>query len=191
MSLDRREVVATILANRGAALVVSGLGSPTWDVAAAGDDDLNFYLWGAMGSAIMVGLGLALTQPVRPVLVITGDGEVLMGLGSLATAGTKRPPNLSVVVIDNERYGETGMQRSHTALGVDLPAIAAAAGFDWTTTVRDAAGLSDLGPRLFAGTGCGLAAVKVAAVDLPRVLPTHDGVRMQQRFRHALLDDGG
>jgi thiamine pyrophosphate-dependent acetolactate synthase large subunit-like protein len=142
-----------------------------------------------MGSAVMVGLGLALAQPARPVLVITGDGEVLMGLGGLATAGAKRPANLSVVVLDNERYGETGMQRSHTAYGADLPAIAAAAGFDWTLAVADATGLADLCPRLFARAGCGLAAIKIAADDLPRVLPSHDGVYLQHRFRHALLGE--
>ena len=189
MTLDRRDVVTTVLADRVEALVVSGLGSPTWDVAAAGDDDRNFYLWGAMGSAVMVGLGLALAQPLRPVLVITGDGEALMGLGGLATAGAKRPNNLSVVVLDNERYGETGMQPSHTAYGADLPAIAAAAGFDWTVAVDDAAGLADLCPRLFAMAGCGLAAVKITAEDLPRVLPSHDGVYLQHRFRRAVLGD--
>ncbi len=109
--LDRREAVATILGDRGDALVVTGLGAPTWDVASVGDSPLNFYLWGAMGGAAMLGLGLALAQRQRRVLVVTGDGEMLMGLGSLATIGPERPSNLSIVVLDNERYGETGMQR--------------------------------------------------------------------------------
>ena len=90
--------------------MVAGLGSTAWDVTAAGDRPLNFPLWGAMGGAAMLGLGLALAQPARRVLVMTGDGELLMGLGSLATIAVQRPPNLAIVVFDNERYGETGMQ---------------------------------------------------------------------------------
>ncbi|WP_436784627.1 thiamine pyrophosphate-dependent enzyme, partial [Streptomyces sp. URMC 126] len=91
-----------LLRDRGDLLVVTGLGSPTYDVAAAGDHPRNFYLWGAMGGAAMVGLGLALAQPTTPVLVVTGDGEMLMGLGGLATIAAKNPPNLSVAVLDNE-----------------------------------------------------------------------------------------
>ncbi len=116
-ALNRREVVASLLKRRDGLLVVAGLGAPAWDCAAAGDHPFTFPLWGAMGSAAMIGLGLALAQPKRRVLVVTGDGEMLMGLGSLATIGVRRPGNLSIVVLDNERYGETGMQKTHTALG--------------------------------------------------------------------------
>src|SRR6266852_9960713 len=110
-------------------LLVTGRGSTTYDAAAIGDDPRNFYLWGAMGAAAMIGLGLALARPERRVLVVTGDGEMLMGLGSLATIGVQRPANLTLVVIDNQRYGETGMQATHTASGVDLAAVAKACGF--------------------------------------------------------------
>ena len=134
--LQRRAVVARILAARGDALVVTGLGSTTYDVFAAGDSPLTFYLWGAMGAAAMIGLGLAHAQPLRRVVVLTGDGEMLMGLGSLATIGAERPKNLSVVVIDNERYAETGMQRTHTGRGVDLAGIARAAGHKFHHRVR-------------------------------------------------------
>ena len=126
--LDRRRVVAALLANREGALVVGGLGASTNDMAANGDHDRNFYLWGAMGGAVMIGLGLALAQPKLPVVVITGDGEMLMGMGSLATVGLQKPANLSIVVLDNERYGETGGQASHTAMGVDLVGVAKACG---------------------------------------------------------------
>src|SRR4051812_19290993 len=129
MMLDRRDCVKTLLVDRGDLLVVSGLGAPTYDVAAAGGDPLNFYLWGAMGSAAMIGLGLALARPKSRVAVITGDGEMLMGLGSLATIGVKQPQNLSIVVLDNRHYGETGMQASHTNSGIDLTAIAKACRF--------------------------------------------------------------
>ena len=132
--LRRREVAARLLADAGDLLVVAGLGSTAWDVTAAGDRPLNFPLWGAMGGATMVGLGLALAQPERRVLVITGDGELLMGIGSLATIAVQRPPNLAIVVFDNERYGETGMQATHTAHGVDLAGVAAACGFPLTGT---------------------------------------------------------
>ena len=125
-TLKRRDVVAQLLADRGDLLVVAGLGSTAWDCTAAGDHPLTFPLWGAMGQAAMMGLGLALAHPSRRVLVVTGDGEMLMGMGSLATIGVQRPANLSVVVIDNERYGETGMQATHTASGVDLAAVARA-----------------------------------------------------------------
>src|SRR5215211_7748433 len=127
--LDRREFVKKLLADRGDMLVVTGLGSPSYDVAAVGDDPRNFYLWAAMGSAAMVGLGVALAQPRRRVLVITGDGEMLMGIGSLATIGVQQVTNLSIVVLDNQHYGETGMQASHTSYGVDLVAMAKAARF--------------------------------------------------------------
>src|SRR2546429_5900016 len=135
MILHRRQVVKTLLSERGDLLVVAGLGSTAWDITAAGDAPLNFPLWGAMGQAAMIGLGLALAQPKRRVLVVTGDGEMLMGLGSLATIGVQQPPNLTVVVIDNERYGETGMQRTHTADGVDLAAVATACKFKHALTV--------------------------------------------------------
>ncbi|MFC7611971.1 thiamine pyrophosphate-dependent enzyme [Teichococcus aestuarii] len=99
--------------------MIAGLGAPAWDITAAGDHPRNLPLWGGMGSAASIGLGLALAQPRRPVLVITGDGEMLMGIGTLATIAVARPPNLSIVVLDNEHYGETGMQRTHTGAGVD------------------------------------------------------------------------
>ena len=159
--LERRAVVAKLLENRGDLLVVSGLGAPTYDCAAVGDHELNFYLWGAMGSAATIGLGLATAQPTRRVLVITGDGEMLMGLGALATVGVRRPANLAIVVLDNERYGETGNQATHTASGVDLAGVAAAAGFPHSYRVEDDTSLAALLPLLRAGQGPLFAAIKV------------------------------
>ncbi|MBI3048380.1 MAG: aldehyde dehydrogenase [Acidobacteria bacterium] len=185
--LDRRDAVAAILRRRGRALVVTGLGSPTWDVAAVADSPHNFYLWGAMGGAAVVGLGLALAQPSRRVLVLTGDGELLMGLGSLATIGAERPPNLSVVVLDNERYGETGMQASHTARGVDLAAMARAAGFPAASTAATAEELDAALPALYGGAGPVLLVVKVLATQPPVRVPLRDGTHIKNRFREALL----
>jgi thiamine pyrophosphate-dependent acetolactate synthase large subunit-like protein len=185
--LERRDAVAAILQPRGDALVVSGLGSPTWDVAAAGDSPLNFYLWGAMGGAAMVGLGLALSQPRRQVVVITGDGELLMGLGSLATIGADRAPNLSIVVLDNEHYGETGMQASHTARGVDLAGIARAAGIPSVTTVYTAEELEAWLPSVYGRKGPVLGVVKVQPSQPILQVPPRDGAYIKTRFRTALL----
>ena len=189
MSLQRREVVKSLLADRGGLLVVAGLGSTAWDCTAAGDHDLTFPMWGAMGCAAMMGLGLALAQPQRRVLVVTGDGEMLMGLGSLATIGVQKPKNLSVVVIDNERYGETGMQETHTAHGVDLAAMARAAGFASGILLRNAAGVADLRETIHQAAGPHFAQVKVAVEKIPLVLPPREGALLKSRFRAALLGE--
>ena len=185
--LHRRAVVAKLLADRNDLLVVSGLGAPTYDCAAVGDHALNFYLWGAMGQAAIIGLGLATAQPSRPVLVITGDGEMLMGLGALATIAVRKPANLAVVVLDNERYGETGNQATHTADGVDLAGIAKAAGFPLTWRVEDDASLATVLPLLRAGRGPVFAAIKISDAPDPMVLPPRDGTYIKHRFRDALL----
>jgi thiamine pyrophosphate-dependent acetolactate synthase large subunit-like protein len=186
-TLHRRDVVKNLLKNRKTLLVVAGLGSTTWDITAAGDSSLSFPTWGAMGQAAMIGLGLALAQPRRPVLVITGDGEMLMGLGSLATIGVLQPANLSVVVIDNERYGETGMQATHTAHGVDLAGVAKACRFKESSTLRDEREIEILRDLVHASSGPLFAAVKVIDEKLPLVLPPSDGVALKERFRRALL----
>lgn len=187
MTLQRRDVVQALLADRGGLLVVAGLGSTAWDCTAAGDSALTFPMWGAMGSAAMTGLGLALAQPERRVLVLTGDGEMLMGLGSLATIGVQKPANLSVVVIDNERYGETGMQATHTAQGVDLAAMARAAGFASGVLVRDRAGVAAVRRSVQQDAGPHFAQIKVAAEKVPLALPPRDGALLKNRFREALL----
>jgi len=187
VKLHRRDVVSTLLKDRGNLLVVAGLGSTSWDITAAGDSPLSFPTWGAMGQAAMMGLGLALAQPKRRVLVVTGDGEMLMGLGSLATIGVQQPKNLAVVVIDNERYGETGMQRTHTAFGVDLAAVAKACGFPKCETIGTRKGVAALRAKIHKGAGPVFAAIKVLDEKLPLVLPPHDGVLLRARFRRALL----
>jgi thiamine pyrophosphate-dependent acetolactate synthase large subunit-like protein len=187
--LARREVVARLVRERGDLVVVAGLGATAWDLAAAGDHPLDFPLWGAMGGAAMVGLGLALAQPDRKVLVLTGDGEQLMGLGALATIAVQRPRNLRIVVVDNERYGETGRQHTHTALGVDLAAVALACGFPHARTVRDAAAVEELRAEIHARDELFLAVVKVAPGADPKVLPPRDGAFLKHRLRAALLGE--
>jgi thiamine pyrophosphate-dependent acetolactate synthase large subunit-like protein len=184
--LDRRQAVKLLLADRGDLLVVCGLGSPTYDVAAAGDDPRNFYLWGAMGGAAMIGLGLALAQPARRVLVITGDGEMLMGMGSLATIAVQRPANHAVVVLDNGAFGETGGQQSHTGGPTDLAAVAKGCGIPVTLDVADEAALARLAHTIRTAREPVFARVRIAADDHPRVLPLRDGVGLKLRFRRAL-----
>ena len=186
MMLDRREFVAELLKDRGDLLVVTGLGAPTYDVAAVSEHKLNFYLWGAMGSAAMIGLGLALAQPKRRVAVITGDGEMLMGLGALATIGVKQPANLAIAVIDNRHYGETGMQASHTDSGIDLTAIANACKFVQSRAVSAMAEIADVRRLIHSGAGPIFVQAHVKAEDLPRVLPTRDGQEIKFRFMAAL-----
>lgn len=186
-ALDRRSAVAALLDQRGDLLVVSGLGSPSYDVFAAGDHDGNFYLWGAMGGAAMMGLGLALAQRHRPVAVVTGDGEQLMALGALATIGTKAPSNLSIIVLDNGEYGETGGQPSHTARGVDLCAVATAAGFASSMSIADVHDIPTLGAAIRQTSG-GPRFVRLAIRpgSPPKTLPPRDGVFLKTRFRANL-----
>jgi thiamine pyrophosphate-dependent acetolactate synthase large subunit-like protein len=184
---ERRAAMATLLASRPDDLfVVPGLGSCTWDAFAAGDSDRNFYLWGAMGGAAMIGLGLALAQPKLRVAVITGDGEMLMGLGSLATIGVQRPANLAIVVFDNGLYGETGRQESHTSSGVDLCAAARACGIERVLEVADETGLRQLAGLLASSDRTMFARVPITPDDPPRVLPEKDGVAIKERVRRAV-----
>ena len=184
--LDRRDFVRQLLIDRGDLLVVSGLGSATYDTAAAGDHPLNFYLWGAMGGTAMIGLGLALARPQKRVAVFTGDGDMLMGLGSLATIGVKQPKNLAIVVLDNAHYGETGMQASHTYSGIDLVATALACRFKHARAVSRIEEAADVRKLLHAGEGPILVSARISEEDVPRVLPIRDGHAIKQRFIAAL-----
>jgi thiamine pyrophosphate-dependent acetolactate synthase large subunit-like protein len=187
-TLDRREVATILLRDPGDLLVVTGLGSTTYDAGATGDRPQNFYLWGAMGGAAMIGLGLALAQPQRRVLVLTGDGEMLMGLGSLATIAAQRPANLSIAVFDNGCFGETGSQPSHTALGTDLAAVATACGWERTAIATTLAEVEAIAPRLRETSL--FAAIRIAAEEHPRHLPPRDGAFLAERFRRALQPAG-
>ena len=185
--LERRNVVSALLHGRKDAIVVGGLGASTYDIAAVGDHDRNFYLWGAMGGAVMIGLGVALAQPKLPVVVITGDGEMLMGIGSLATVGLQQPENLTVVVLDNEVYGETGGQASHTGTNTDLVGVAKACG------IADARAMATMAEiEAFAKTmqdissGPRFASIKIDSANLERVLASRDGTFIVSRIRGAL-----
>ena len=185
--LDRREVVSTLLADRKDALVVAGLGASTFDLAAAGDHARNLYLWGAMGGAVMIALGLALAQPDLPVVVVTGDGEMLMGMGSLATVGLQKPKNLSILVLDNEAYGETGGQVSHTAAAADLVGVARACGIAEAKAISTLGEIADFAKGMQdVRSGPRFANVKIDAANLERVLSSRDGMFVLTRLRGAL-----
>jgi thiamine pyrophosphate-dependent acetolactate synthase large subunit-like protein len=183
--LERRKLVKDLLIDRRDLMVVCGLGSATYDVAAAGDHPLNLYLWGAMGGAAMIGLGLALAKPDRRVAVLTGDGEALMGLGALATIGVKQPGNLVIVVLDNGHYGETGMQASHTHGTTDLVAIAKGCGFPEAFALTDQAGVPRVRELMHTGKGPILVNARISHEETPRVLPVRDGHAIKQRFMQA------
>jgi thiamine pyrophosphate-dependent acetolactate synthase large subunit-like protein len=185
--LPRAEVARTLMEQVGDELIVCGLGSPVSDVSSARDRDLNFYLVGAMGSATPTGLGLALAQPDRAVVVVTGDAELMMNIGILATIGIKQPRNLSILVFDNERFGETGQQVSHTAYGIDIAGIAVACRFPHAMLVPQSHELGKALALTHAMTGPHLAVIKVDPDRVPISIPIKDGVLCKGRFRKALL----
>ena len=187
ITLERRPVVTKILEPRKDELLITGLGAPTWDVASVSDHQNNFYLWGGMGGAVSTGLGLALAKPERRVLVFTGDGEMLMGLGSLATVAVQKPKNFAVIVLDNERYGETGMQKTATASGVDLSLVARGVGFHIARTIWTEDELSEASNEIYSAHGPVFYNIKVQPSDDPMVLPEKDGLTMKHRFKEQLL----
>ena len=183
---NRRAFVSRLLAATPDALVITGLGSAAYDVFAAGDRDRNYYLWGAMGGSASLGLGLALAQPDKSVVVITGDGEQLMGIGSLGTIAVKQPKNLTIVVLDNGHFGETGMQRSHSSLGTDLVAVAKGFGIEDAFSTGSLDRSDEIAQRINARAGTVFAQVFIEADELPRALPPRDGPYIKNRFRAAL-----
>ena len=197
-TLQRRPLVKKILAGADAnLLVIGGLGSSNWDITDAGDRPLNMPLWGAMGAAVGMGLGLAMAQPGKRVLVITGDGDMLMSVGSLATVATQQPENLAIVVLDNEKFGETGNQATHTSprnngptdsgAGADLSLIAKGCGIADTGIVREAGEVAQLVKDARSKKGPIFRVVKVMVEKLDFVMPPQDGAHLKDRFRQALL----
>jgi phosphonopyruvate decarboxylase len=184
--IARRPFVAELLKQRGTALIVSGLGSPTWDCFAAGDAPEHLYSWGGMGLAVPTAIGVALAQPGRRVVAITGDGEMMMGLGSLAVIGDQAPTNLAVLVLDNEKFAETGRQRGLTAGRTDIAAVARGLGIVQTMLVTEQGKAGELAEFLFKAPGPVLAVAKIAVSEDPWALPEKDGAAIAHRFRAAL-----
>ena len=184
--ISRRPFVAELLKHRGTALIVTGLGSPTWDCFAAGDNPEYLYSWGGMGLAVPTALGVALAQPDRRVVAITGDGEMMMGLGSLAVVGDQAPENLAILVLDNEKFAETGRQRGLTAGRTDIAAVAKGFGIAKTMTVTEQGKVGELAELLFKTPGPVLAVAKIAITEDPWALPEKDGGTIAHRFRRVL-----
>ena len=151
--IARRPLMAELLARRGSSLIVTGLGSPTWDAFAAGDSPEYLYSWGGMGLAVPTALGVALAQPGRRVVCVTGDGEMLMGIGSLAVVADQAPANLGILVLDNESFGETGRQRGLTSGLTDIAAVARGFGIARTLTVTEHGAAGELAELLFETPG--------------------------------------
>jgi thiamine pyrophosphate-dependent acetolactate synthase large subunit-like protein len=184
--IARRPLMAELLGLRGTSLIVTGLGSPTWDCFAAGDSPEYLYSWGGMGLALPTALGVAIAQPNRRVVCVTGDGEILMGIGSLGVVGDQAPQNLGILVLDNERFGETGRQRGLTSGRTDIAAVAQGFGIAKTMTVTEQSAVPALAKLLFETPGPVLAVAKIAITDDPWALPEKDGAAIGQRFRAAL-----
>jgi thiamine pyrophosphate-dependent acetolactate synthase large subunit-like protein len=189
--LHRRELVKELVKGRGAnTLMLAGLGSPCWDLTNAGDMAENFYIWGAMGGAAMIGYGVARMQPDKRVVVFTGDGEMLMGMGAFATIANHPVRNLAIVVLDNGRFGETGGQKTHTAAGVtDLAGIAKASGIATTATISEESEVGKLKELVFKTPGPVVAVAKVQYEKLKFVLPANSGSYLKDRFRNAVLGE--
>jgi thiamine pyrophosphate-dependent acetolactate synthase large subunit-like protein len=184
--ITRRPFMADLLARRGEALIVCGLGSPTWDTYAAGDAPEYLYSWGGMGLAVPTALGVALAQPARRVVCVTGDGEMLMGIGSLGVVADQAPANLAILVLDNESFGETGRQRGLTAGRADIAAIGRGFGIASTLAVTEQGAVAELAELLFKAPGPVLAVAKIALSEDPWALPEKDGAAIAYRFRGAL-----
>ena len=187
--LNRRYVISELLKEREDTLVVNGLGGTCWDLASLGDNDFNFYVWGGMGNACMIALGLALSQPEKKVIVITGDGEMLMGIGSLATIALKKPKNLSIVIFDNELYGETGNQKTHTAYSTNLSHIAIGAGIKNSSIISSQEELLLLSSEIHKINNLTFSQIKINQEQDEIVLPIREGAYIKSRFRKALLGE--
>jgi len=186
--LERRGAVHRLLADRSPdLLVVAGLGSAIWDAETAGETPLNFYLLGAMGSAVPTALGLATAQPDKRVMALVGDAELAMGLWALASIGWRKPENLTVVCLDNGRFGETGGQVSHAGVNLDLAGVASASGIPTVRRVRDDGGIDELREIVMHGPGPAFGLVEITADMPPVAMPIRNGVIAMARFREALL----
>ena len=187
-NLDRNEAVPALVGRHEDFLVVAGLAGTARDLTFLSDDAPHvFALAGAMGAATPMGLGLALARPDRRVLVVTGDGELLMNVGSLATAAVVNPPNLAIVCVDNGHYGETGYQKSHTSLGVDLAQMAVGAGIRTTRTITRAQEIPEASRLIREGNGTSFVLMRVRPNESPPHKRDLDPTTEKIRFRSALL----
>jgi thiamine pyrophosphate-dependent acetolactate synthase large subunit-like protein len=185
--LARSEAVPALIGRHQDFLIITGLGGTASDVGAVTGDAAHVYsLSGAMGAACMMGLGLALARPDKRVLVVTGDGELLMNVGALATIAVVDPANLAILCVDNGHYGETGWQKSHTSLGVDLEKIAVGCGIKHTRTVAAASDIAAGARLLREGNGASFVCLRVKPTEPPAFKRNFDASFLRDRFRAAL-----
>jgi len=188
MPLDRNHAVPALVGNPNDFLFIAGLAGTAYEIASiTNDGDNQFGLGGAMGAALSMGLGLALAQPERRVLIATGDGELLMNVGALATIGVLNRPNLSILCVDNGHYGETGFQKSHTSLGVDLERMAIGAGIASTMTVEREDQIAAGARMLRESNGTCFVVVRVSTAEPRKDKLSFDAPAARTRFRKALL----
>ena len=186
--LDRREALPALIGRHEDFLIVAGLAGTARDIAALTQNAPHgFTMGGAMGGACMIGLGLALAQRDRRILVVTGDGELLMNVGALATVALMNPPNLSIICVDNGHYGETGYQKSHTSLGTDLERMASGAGIKLTRTVQRAADIPSGAQLLRQGNATVFVLLRVNTGEPPVYKRIWDPVVNRAQFRTGLL----
>ena len=183
--MDRNVAVPALIGNPDDFLIVTGLAGPAKDIGAL--TDKAFLFGGAMGGAVMTGLGLALAQPERQVLCVTGDGDMLMSLGSLATVGAMKPPNFSIVCVDNALYQETGGQTSHTGLGVELAHVAEGCGIAVTRDVRDETQIEEASELLRKGNGATFILLRVDDTPSPKGIRNLHATETKTAFREMVL----
>ena len=189
-TLDRITAVPAIVGNPDDFLVIAGLAGTAKDMSSLTKDGPNFYgLAGAMGAAVSMGLGLALARPDKRVLVAAGDGELLMNVGALATAAIMNPPNLRILCVDNGHYGETGYQKSHTCLGVDLEQMAIGAGIKSTCSVEKEADLAKGAKMLRESNGTCFVLLRVKPPDPPKFKRNLDPAGSRVKFRLGTLGE--
>ena len=189
--IDRRELLPQLFENPDDYLFVSGLAGAAKDTSALTDDGDNLYtMAGTMGAAVPMGLGVALNASDRKVVVVTGDGELLMGIGSLVTVASMAPANLSIVCIDNAQHGETGGQPGHTGKSTDLETIAKGAGFSSTMTITCSDQIKDGVGFLATATGPRFLNVRVTDGMPSTYKRNMDPAACRHRFRNAYLSDG-
>ncbi len=186
--LDRCDVVPQLVGDPNDFLIIAGLAGTAKDTASLCEPNANYFACaGIMGGATALGLGLALAQPERRVLILTGDGELLMNVGSLATVGLMNPPNLSILCVDNGHYGETGYQKSHTSLGVNLATIATGSGIAAVQTVMEESDIAAAATLLRQMDEPSFVLLKVKPTDPPKVRRPMDATLVKNRFRDDLL----
>ena len=183
--MNRLEATRRLLKHVSDEIVVANVGNASRDLWNAGDRPQDYYSQGAMGMPSSIGLGLALAQPQRKVVVLDGDGSLLMNLGSLATIGSIAPANLIHIVWDNEQFQFTGGQATHTGRGVNLARVALGAGIERVAEPRDEDEFESVVVEALKSDGPWFVLAKVAAIPSEADLPT-DPILMKYNFMRGI-----